>query len=180
MPKIQGSSRHCQDAGIVLSLRLRSLRRAVLARKRRAPHSFGGSKPPREKPAKTLASGCNRRRARRTALNCFYLIPLPIILASHHPSRSAWVQITHFSDSATSPAFSLDGRMMAFIRSPETFVTPGQVYVKALPDGQPVQLTHDDLPKMAPVFFARRIAHCLYGHRRAIRMEHLGRARLGR
>ena len=68
------------------------------------------------------------------------------------PSRSAWVQITHFSDSATSPALSPDGRMIAFIRGPETFVTPGQLYLKMLPDGQPVQLTHDDLPKMAPVF----------------------------
>jgi DNA-binding winged helix-turn-helix (wHTH) protein/Tol biopolymer transport system component len=68
------------------------------------------------------------------------------------PSRSAWVQITHFPDSATSPALSPDGRMLAFIRGPETFVTPGQIYVKMLPDGQPVQLTHDDLPKMAPAF----------------------------
>jgi DNA-binding winged helix-turn-helix (wHTH) protein len=67
-------------------------------------------------------------------------------------SRSAWLQITHFPDSATSPALSPDGRMIAFIRGPETFVTPGQIYVKMLPDGQPVQLTHDDLPKMAPVF----------------------------
>ena len=42
--------------------------------------------------------------------------------------------------------------MIAFIRGPETFVTPGQIYVKMLPDGPPVQLTHDDLRKMAPVF----------------------------
>ena len=68
------------------------------------------------------------------------------------PSRKAWVQITNFADSATSPALSPDGRMIAFIRGPETFVTPGQIYVKMLPDGQPVQLTHDDLRKMAPVF----------------------------
>jgi Tol biopolymer transport system component len=68
------------------------------------------------------------------------------------PSRKAWVQITNFADSATSPALSPDGRMITFIRGPETFVTPGQIYVKMLPDGQPVQLTHDDSPKMAPVF----------------------------
>jgi Tol biopolymer transport system component len=42
--------------------------------------------------------------------------------------------------------------MIAFIRGPETFVTPGQIYVKILPGGQPVQLTHDELPKMAPAF----------------------------
>jgi eukaryotic-like serine/threonine-protein kinase len=65
---------------------------------------------------------------------------------------SSWVQITNFADWATSPALSSDGRMITFIRGPETFVTPGQIYVKLLPDGQPVQLTHDDLPKMAPAF----------------------------
>jgi serine/threonine protein kinase len=68
------------------------------------------------------------------------------------PSRATWVQITNFADSATSPAMSSDGRMITFIRGPETFVTPGQIYVKMLPDGQPVQITHDSLPKMAPVF----------------------------
>ena len=67
-------------------------------------------------------------------------------------SRSSWVQITHFPDGATSPALSPDGHMLAFIRGPETFVTPGQIYVKMLPDGEPVQLTNDDPPKMAPAF----------------------------
>jgi serine/threonine protein kinase/Tol biopolymer transport system component len=65
---------------------------------------------------------------------------------------ASWVQITNFADSAVSPALSSDGRMITFIRGPETFVTPGQIYVKMLPDGQPVQLTHDNLRKMAPVF----------------------------
>ena len=68
------------------------------------------------------------------------------------PSGPAWMPITKFSDSTTSPALSPDGRTIAFIRGPETFVTPGQVYVKTLPDGEPVQLTHDSLPKMAPAF----------------------------
>ena len=45
----------------------------------------------------------------------------------------------------------------------------GQIYVKMLPDGEPVQLTHDDLPKMAPVFspdasrIAYTITHIAYG-----------------
>jgi Tol biopolymer transport system component len=42
--------------------------------------------------------------------------------------------------------------MLAFIRSQSTFIGPGQVYVKLLPDGEPIALTHDDLPKMGPVF----------------------------
>src|SRR5437667_11992881 len=42
--------------------------------------------------------------------------------------------------------------MLVFIRGPETFITDGQVYLKSLPDGQPIQLTHDDRPKISPVF----------------------------
>jgi DNA-binding winged helix-turn-helix (wHTH) protein/Tol biopolymer transport system component len=82
------------------------------------------------------------------------------------PSRNAWVQITNFADSATSPALSPDGHMVAFIRGPDTFITAGQIYVKMLPDGQPVQLTHDDLPKMAPVFSpdGSRIAYTTTDH----------------
>ncbi len=42
--------------------------------------------------------------------------------------------------------------MLAFIRGPETFVGPGQIYVKFLPDGEPVQLTRDNFSKMNPMF----------------------------
>jgi DNA-binding winged helix-turn-helix (wHTH) protein/Tol biopolymer transport system component len=63
-----------------------------------------------------------------------------------------WVQITDFSDSVTSPAFSPDGRMLTFLRGDDTFVTAGQVYVMLLPHGNPVQLTNDSSPKMSPVF----------------------------
>jgi len=67
-------------------------------------------------------------------------------------ARTEYVQLTHFTESATSPALSPDGRMLAFIRGPSTFVGPGQVYVKLLPDGEPVQLTRDNFTKMSPVF----------------------------
>ena len=63
-----------------------------------------------------------------------------------------YTQLTDFTDSATSPAVSPDGRMLAFIRGSRTFLDPGQLYVKLLPDGEPVALTRDDHPKMAPVF----------------------------
>ena len=42
--------------------------------------------------------------------------------------------------------------MLTFIRGASTFFGSGQIYVKLLPDGQPVQLTHDDLPKFGPAF----------------------------
>src|SRR5205807_2126184 len=67
-------------------------------------------------------------------------------------SSADWVQLTDFPDSATQPALSPDGHMLVFIRGPETFITDGQVYLKFLPDGQPIQLTHDDRPKISPVF----------------------------
>jgi eukaryotic-like serine/threonine-protein kinase len=63
-----------------------------------------------------------------------------------------YTQLTNFADSATSPALSPDGRMLTFIRGPETFFGAGEIYVKLLPDGDPVQLTHDGLDKMSPAF----------------------------
>lgn len=66
--------------------------------------------------------------------------------------RSEWVQITDVPDAVSQPALSPDGRMITFIRGPSTFVGPGQVYVKMLPEGDAVQLTNDDLQKMSPVF----------------------------
>src|SRR6202171_106247 len=68
------------------------------------------------------------------------------------PDRSQWVQLTHLPDSVTQPALSADGRMLTFIRGDSTFVGPGQLYVKILPDGEPAQLTHDNLYKMSPAF----------------------------
>ena len=68
------------------------------------------------------------------------------------PDRSQWVQLTKFPDPVSQPALSPDGRMLAFVRSPSTFYAVGQVFVKRLPDGDPVQLTNDNLRKMSPVF----------------------------
>lgn len=67
-------------------------------------------------------------------------------------SQQSLIQLTDFADSAVSPALSPDGRILAFIRGPDTFMTDGQIYVKLLPGGQPVQLTHDSLVKMSPQF----------------------------
>ncbi|MEO5742209.1 MAG: protein kinase, partial [Vicinamibacterales bacterium] len=75
--------------------------------------------------------------------------------ASPAPDRSEWVRMTNLPDSVIHPALSPDGRMLAFIRGPSSFVVPfarGQVYVKSLPDGEPIQLTHDKTAKMSPAF----------------------------
>ena len=71
--------------------------------------------------------------------------------ATRLPDRSQWVQLTKLPDSAAQPTLSADGRMLAFIRG-STWVGPGQIYFKMLPDGEPVQLTHDDLIKTDPTF----------------------------
>ena len=67
-------------------------------------------------------------------------------------AQPQYTPLTNFADSATSPALSPDGRMLTFIRGASTFFGPGQIYVKLLPDGEPVQLTNDDLPKFGPAF----------------------------
>ncbi len=63
-----------------------------------------------------------------------------------------WEQLTFFTDSAVYPALSTDGRMLTFLRGSNTFLTPGQVYVKLLPSGEPVELTHDSIVKLSPIF----------------------------
>lgn len=110
--------------------------------------------------AEVLADG---RRARRiTRIAAAVLIALALAgggaflffraRSASGPVRVEYTQLTNFADSATSPALSPDGRMLAFIRGPETFSGPGDIYVKMLPNGDPVQLTHDGLGKMSPAF----------------------------
>jgi len=65
-----------------------------------------------------------------------------------------YIPITNFTDSAVTPTLSPDGRVLAFIRGESTFVGHGDVYVKLLPDGDPVQLTHGDDEMMGPVNFS--------------------------
>ena len=63
-----------------------------------------------------------------------------------------WEQLTFFTDSVVYPALSPDGKMLTFLRGGDSFLGQGQVEVKMLPNGEPVQLTHDDRMKLAPVF----------------------------
>jgi Tol biopolymer transport system component len=69
------------------------------------------------------------------------------------PARGEYTQLTSFADSVNSPVLSPDGRMLAFVRGPSAFGGgPGQIYVKLLPDGEPVQLTNDNRIKANPKF----------------------------
>src|SRR5688572_382930 len=104
-----------------------------------------------------LGGGSLARRVAAAAGAAAVLATAAIIYAWSQPPRQAdrseWVQLTKFADAATQPALSPDGRTLAFIRGPgSTLGSPGQIYVKPLPDGEPVQLTDDEVPKMSPVF----------------------------
>jgi Tol biopolymer transport system component/predicted Ser/Thr protein kinase len=62
-------------------------------------------------------------------------------------------QLTDFPDAVNSPALSKDGKKVVFVRGPVTFLSgPGQIYVKDLPSGTPIALTHDADVKLAPTF----------------------------
>jgi eukaryotic-like serine/threonine-protein kinase len=99
-----------------------------------------------------------RRHILPVALTIFLLAAIVGGFALYHYSERApavstnWEQLTFLTDSAVYPALSPDGRMLAFIRGNGTFTGPGQVYVKLLPDGEPVELTHDSRTKLSPVF----------------------------
>jgi DNA-binding winged helix-turn-helix (wHTH) protein/Tol biopolymer transport system component len=64
----------------------------------------------------------------------------------------AYTQITNFTDSAVAPALSPDGRMVAFFRSDDWFLTPDQIYAKLLPSGESVQITRDPRLKYGLAF----------------------------
>jgi len=60
---------------------------------------------------------------------------------------ASYTQLTSFTDSAVLPTLSPDGRMLAFYRSDKEMLTPDQIWVKLLPNGEPVQITHDHRDK---------------------------------
>ena len=66
-----------------------------------------------------------------------------IFLARPEPvTRSTeYEALTDLSESATAPALSPDGTMLAFIVGGPEFLDPGRIYVKQLPHGEPEPLT---------------------------------------
>jgi DNA-binding winged helix-turn-helix (wHTH) protein/Tol biopolymer transport system component len=70
-----------------------------------------------------------------------------------HAGPIAYHQLTSFSEAAFEPALSPDGRMMAFLVGSDVgFPFRGQVYTVMLPDGEPIQRTHDAFPKYGVAF----------------------------
>jgi eukaryotic-like serine/threonine-protein kinase len=123
---------------------------------------FSGQRSAQGKEEKRTPAETTTRVARKSL---YLLAAATLVLAMvaggllwHHSSRNPgppgkeWEQLTFFTDSAVYPALSVDGRMLSFIRGSNSFMGPGQVYVKLLPGGEPVQLTHDGTIKLAPSF----------------------------
>jgi Tol biopolymer transport system component len=97
------------------------------------------------------------RYLRLAAIGALPLAVLGLLALRHRPmplpvAAGAYTQVTHFADSATSPSLAHDGKRLTFIRGDNTFVGPGQVYVKSLPDGESIPLTDDRFDKGSPAF----------------------------
>jgi DNA-binding winged helix-turn-helix (wHTH) protein/Tol biopolymer transport system component len=69
-----------------------------------------------------------------------------------HPAVVRYARLTDFTDSASSPALSPDGKLLAFIRGGDSFVSANAVYAKMLPNGEPRLLTADDRLKYGLAF----------------------------
>ena len=80
------------------------------------------------------------------------------------PAASNFEQVTAFADAVSAPALSPDGRMVAFIRDPDSFLVRGDVYVKLLPNGEALRLTNDPQPKCCLAFSpdGSRIAYSVF------------------
>jgi DNA-binding winged helix-turn-helix (wHTH) protein/Tol biopolymer transport system component len=65
---------------------------------------------------------------------------------------SEYQPLTDVVDSATAPVLSPDGRMLAFIRNGSWMLGSGQIWVRALPNGEYARLTNASGPLFAPAF----------------------------
>lgn len=134
---------------------LQRLRRDISSGSSRLPSSGSGGHPAHQEksPSKRWRAIAYIAAAAVIVLAC--VAGGLLISRSYSPPLSAgqnWDQLTFFTDSAVYPALSPDGRMLAYIRGDNSFLGPGQIYVQLLPDGQPVQLTHDTTQKLSPAF----------------------------
>jgi Tol biopolymer transport system component/DNA-binding winged helix-turn-helix (wHTH) protein len=67
-------------------------------------------------------------------------------------SPSEYEPLTDVDDSATAPALSPDGRMLTFIRGGNAFLSPGEIWLKLLPNGESIRLTQTPDMIFGPTF----------------------------
>ena len=102
----------------------------------------------------------SRRAYRAVGLNVLALLVVAAgigVFYSTRPSApvtspSEYTQLTNFTDSATAPSLSPDGRMVVFKRGEDSFLSSGDIYVKLLPNGDAVRLTTEPARRYGPVF----------------------------
>ena len=96
----------------------------------------------------------NRKWILAAATSAILAIALASVYAFFpaRPGPVRYTQLTDFADSATAPALSPDGRMIAFIRGSQGFLTADQIWVKILPTGEARRLTADPRNKYGLAF----------------------------
>ena len=117
------------------------------------------------RPSAVASGSAPASRQRRPAYRAVALIVLPLVLlaggaglfyvakpAVPVTSPSEYTQLTNFTDSATAPSLSPDGRMVTFKRGEDSFLSSGDIYVKLLPNGEAVKLTTEPARRYGPVF----------------------------
>jgi DNA-binding winged helix-turn-helix (wHTH) protein/Tol biopolymer transport system component len=87
-----------------------------------------------------------------TLCSIFVIVGVVAFRSRTHPPEIHYTQLTDFTDSAVSPALSPDGRMLAFIRGSNSFMSADQIYIKMLPDGEARRLTNDKRLKYGLAF----------------------------
>lgn len=70
----------------------------------------------------------------------------------HRKLELVYTQITDLSESASGPALSPDGKMVAFFKGTGQFATSGAIYAKILPNGEAVLIANDSRNKYGLAF----------------------------
>ncbi|MGO9945562.1 MAG: winged helix-turn-helix domain-containing protein [Steroidobacteraceae bacterium] len=106
------------------------------------------------------AASASGRQRRPWMIAAVALIAIVAIAAAtmvnslRHPisSPAEYEALTDVADVATAPALSPDGRLLAFMKGDGPFLGAAQIWLKLLPDGEAVQLTHASGLIFAPAF----------------------------
>ena len=138
-------------------------RRTHRARRRRSARRVVARQPTRDpsyRAASVWSSGRGRRvRAAGRGVAAVLFGGDPAVPVT---SPSEYTQLTNFTDSATAPSLSPDGRMVTFMRGDDVFLSSGQIYVKLLPNGESVQLTTAAGRSVRTGVYTGRIADRVY------------------
>jgi DNA-binding winged helix-turn-helix (wHTH) protein/Tol biopolymer transport system component len=114
--------------------------------------------PPAELPESAVAAPAPPKRELlawavvATICSIFVIVGVVAFRSRPRSNEVRYTQLTDFTDSAVSPALSPDGRMLAFIRGGDTFMSADQIYVKMLPQGEARRVTDDKRIKYGLAF----------------------------